>query len=190
MNELKNRIKIVRSANPNFERRYFVPDAAVSEVLSESTVRSVLKDLRVPAYEVADLTDGILRGARKCFAILVLIDRGEAISNFFRGDSLQQSRPDDRLPYTSASLQRIFSENAKSPAVTDFFEKQWEFAVPIMRPSPIFRRLDTEAILPFLRQEPAGEGSMGTAWKIELHPQCHELPLENHTVSICSYQAR
>jgi hypothetical protein len=84
------------------------------------------------------LTDGILQGARKCFATLVLIRHGEAIAGFFRHDSLQRSHPDDRLPYTSEILQQIFDGETTSLTIKDFFEKQWEFAIPFYAPANDF----------------------------------------------------
>jgi hypothetical protein len=184
MEELLESIQNIRFANKNFEGRHFIPEAALVEVVSEPAVKLALRNLGVPVYEIRDLTDGILRGARKCFAILVLIRRGEAISGFFRRDSLQRSHPDDRLPYTSEILQHIFDGEATDVTIKGFLEKQWEFAIPIMYQQMIFRKLDTEVVLPFLHEELAGQGSMGTAWKIELHPQCHRLPIKSHKVSI------
>ncbi|KAK0712750.1 kinase-like domain-containing protein [Lasiosphaeria miniovina] len=135
--------------------------------------------IQVPLHEIIDLTYGILRGARRCFAILVFIGHGEAISSFFRHDSLR-SHPDDRLPYTSEVLQRIFEKNAASSVVRNFLEKQWEFFVPIMHQHNIDRILDTNTILPFLQEEAVGEGAMGVVSKVKLHPQCHRLPLQKH----------
>jgi hypothetical protein len=119
---------------------------------------------------------------------LLLIGRGEAISGFFRGDSLQQSDPDDRLPYNSEKLQQIFGVEATSLMIMSFLEHQPEFATPILHRNMIFRTLDKNVILPFLHEEHAGEGSMGTVSKIKLHPQCHQLPLENHKVSVRNKQ--
>lgn len=182
MEALQASIENIRFKNANHESRYFIPETALFEVVSKSTVQPSLRSIGAPVHEIEDLTKGILQGARKCFAILVLLNRGKAISGFFRHDSLQESHPDDRLPYTSEALQRIFKEQANSPIIKGFLEKQWEFAIPIMHRNMIFRELETEAILPILDEDPAGEGSMGKAWKIELHPQCHRLPLESHRV--------
>ena len=154
--------------------------------LPKSTITASLKSLSIRSYELLDLSNSILLGARKCFAILILIGCEEAIADFFRRDSLLQSRPDDRLPYSSEALQQIFAEDGNGLRVADFLEKQWEFAIPIMHKNMIFRELDTEVILPFLGKHKAGRGSMGTAWEIELHPQCHQLPLVGHKVCVLS----
>ncbi|EJP60701.1 protein kinase domain-containing protein [Beauveria bassiana ARSEF 2860] len=138
--------------------------------------------IQTPAQEVVYLTNSILRGARKCFAILVLISRTAAISNFFQRDSLQRSCPDDGLPYTSETLQRIFEKDTTSLTVKRFLEKQWMFVIPVFRRHMISRKLDKEIILPFLSEEPAGRGSMGTVWKMKLHPDCHRLPLDGDIV--------
>ena len=186
MEELRENLEQIRFANPNIDHRHFIPEADLFAVVSESAVKLSLRNLAVPVHEIKDLTDSILRGARKCFAILVLIRRGEAISGFFRGDSLQQSNPDDRLPYASETLQQIFGVEATSVTISSFLDMQSSIAIPILRQHTIFRTLDKNVILPFLREEYAGEGSMGTVSKIELHPRCHQLPLENHKVSVHS----
>ncbi len=175
MEDLRDSIEKIRFANVNFEHRHFIPEAALFEVVTESAVALALRSRAgIPVHEIGDLTSGILRGARKCFAILVLMDRGEAISGFFRRDSLQQSRPDDRLPYMEESLKPIFGE-AAGLTIKKFLENQHEVAIPIVRREIIFRQLDDAVILPFLDEELAGRGSMGTAWKVKLHPQCHGL---------------
>jgi hypothetical protein len=184
MEELLKSIESIRYANVNFEGRYFVPEAALFDVVSEPAIKLSLTSLGIPEHEIGWLVEGILQGARKCYAILILIRRGEAISGFFRRDSLQRSCPDDRLPYTSESLQQILEVEASSLTIKRFLETQREFAIPILYQHLIFRELDKEVILPFLREKLVGSGSMGTAWEVELHPQCHRLPLENHKVSV------
>jgi hypothetical protein len=183
MDGLLSGIKRARSAHTNFEKRHFIPEAALIEVISEPSVKCSLRSVGVPFHEVADLTGSILRGARKCFAILILIGHGREISGFFRHDSMQKSSPDERLPYSLETLLQIFEKDATSLMIQDFLERQWEVAIPIMHQNMICRELDTRAILPFLCEESAGQGSMGTAWKIELHPECHQLPLESHKAS-------
>jgi len=168
----------------NVDGQYFVPKAALSDVVSESAVMDCLKSLGVANHEIIDLTDGILRGAQKCFAILVLIGHERRISAFFQRDSMQTSSPDDRLPYTSETLQHILGEEATGRVIKQFLEKQWEFATPILYQQRIYRTLNSEVIFPFLHKVCAGRGSMGTAWKIKLHPQCHRLLLEGDEVSI------
>jgi hypothetical protein len=185
--ELLEKLESVRFANKNFEDRHFIPDDDLIDVISEPAVKLSLKRLAIPLHEIQDLTNDILRGARRCFAILVLIRCGKAISAFVRDDSLQLSDPDDRLPYTSEALQRIFKKGATSLMIKNFLERQWEFVIPIMRQHAIFRTLDKKVILPFLHEELIGEGAMGTAWKIKLHPSCHRLPLENHEVCVCGH---
>lgn len=36
--------------------------------------------------------------------------------------------------------------------------------------------------MPFLQEELVGKGAIGTAFKVELYPQCHQLPLEGNIV--------
>lgn len=183
MAELRDKIEKIRFNICNTEKRYFIPETTLFDVVTESAVKQSLRSLQIPLHEINDVTTVIVQGARKCFAILLLIGRGEAITSFIKHDSLQrQSFPDYLLPYTTEQLQQRFEEKDDTVVVSSFLEKQWEFAIPIMQRLTVFRKLDASAILPFLREELAGRGSMGTAWKVELHPQCHHLPLEHHIV--------
>ncbi|XWX01595.1 hypothetical protein V2A60_009623 [Cordyceps javanica] len=182
MEELKDGIDDIYFANENFEGHHFVPEAALHHLVCESRVRRALHELQIPAQEIMYLTGSILRGARKCFAILVLIGRGAAISHFFQRDSLQRSWPDDRLPYTPELVQRVLEQGPTSLTVRRFLEKQWMFVIPVLQRHMIARRLDKEIILPFLSEESIGRGSMGTVWKMRLHPDCHQLPLEGDIV--------
>ncbi|KAF4459116.1 kinase domain-containing [Fusarium albosuccineum] len=182
MDDLKRSIEDVRFNHCNFEDRHFIPEAALFRIMSKSAIEASLKSLDVPVHEIPDLTNDIHRGARKCFAILILVGCGKKISALFRRDLLQRSQPDSRLPYNPQALERIFEEKESSPTIRSFIEKQWEFSIPTLHQNMISRELDKPIILPFLREERVGRGSMGTAWKIEVHPQCHKLPLKDNMV--------
>jgi hypothetical protein len=86
MESLQKNIEELRFNHCNFEGRYFIPEVTLFQVVSKSVIKDSLKDLDVPIHEIQDLTNDILRGARKCFAILTLMRRGEKISAFFRSD--------------------------------------------------------------------------------------------------------
>jgi hypothetical protein len=184
MESLHKSIEELRFNHCNFEGRYFIPEVTLFQVVSKSVLKDSLKDLDVPIHEIQDLTNDILRGARKCFSILILMRRGEKISAFFRRDLLQRSTPDSRLPYNSQALEQIFGQHESSATIRAFIEKQWEFSIPVLHQNMISRELDTSIILPFLHEERAGGGSMGVAWKIKIHPQCHRLPLRDDMVSL------
>ncbi|KAK4221300.1 kinase-like domain-containing protein [Podospora fimiseda] len=181
MEELKEKIRRIRLRYINFELRHFIPEDALYEALSEASVESSLRSSKVRFYEIPDLTKGILEGARKCFAILVLIDQGAAISDFFRHDSLQQSLPDHRLPYSLEMLQQVFGKDAESPIVTEFFEKQWEFAIPLMLPNTIYRRLESRVILPFVNKKSAGQGAMGMVIRKQITTSENKRPQDFQT---------
>lgn len=183
MEELKDGIDRICFGNENFEGNHFVPEAALLDLVCDLRVRRSLHDIQTPAQEIGYLTDSILRGARKCFAILVMIGRCADISSFFQRDSLQQSWPDDRLPYNSEALQRIFEKETTNLTVKRFLKTQWMFVIPVLQRHMISRTLDKEIILPFLSEKSAGRGSMGTVWKMKLHPDCHQLPLDGDIVS-------
>ncbi|KFA80177.1 hypothetical protein S40288_09977 [Stachybotrys chartarum IBT 40288] len=177
MEDLIKHIKRIRHANFNHEGRNFIPAAELEDILSESSVMPSLLHLGVPAGEIQGLCHSILQGARKCFAILILIGRGDAISSFFRHDSLQQSHPDDRLPYTVDALQKILQVDASSLDIKEFIEKQSYIAIPMLREHTVYRQFDDHVILPFVHEECVGGGSSATAYKVTIHPKCHYLPI-------------
>lgn len=176
-------IEQVRFSNQNpADGNHYVPDASLFEILTEPAIRLCLEELEVPLDERIPLTSDIVNGARKCFSILLLIRRGKSISGFFRHDSMQRSRPDDRLPYTKDALQKILEVDESHIVIMQFLEKQWDFTVPTITQTLTFREFDPRIRLPFTEETPAGEGSMGIAYKVHLHPQCHDLKLTNHMV--------
>jgi hypothetical protein len=193
MDQLENGIEVLRLKNKNYEGRNFVPEADLRALMTVDLIRASLKSLQIPLHEHGELADTIGNGACKCYAILLLIRRGAAIRDFIKCDSLQRTRLDDRLPYSPDLLHKIFDENSKSVSdesvsgesvsVGKFLEKQWDFAIPSFSKSLLPRRLDTEAILPFLQEKYIGRGSFGVVWKVQLHPQHHELPIPDHHVS-------
>jgi serine/threonine protein kinase len=182
MDELGDDIEEIRLANENHKGQNFVPEAELEALMTASRVRISLKSSGIPVHEQEELIGAICQGAKKCFAILLLIHRGKAITNFFKHDSLQSTFPDKRLPYSSDALQTIFGEVQQSLTVLKFLERQWDFTVPTFSKSILPRKLDRRVILPYLREEYIARGSFGVVWKAELHSQHHKLPLQHNQV--------
>lgn len=173
----REELEELRFSNTNNEDHCFFPEDSLLELFSEQRMKDVLKDLAIPRHEVPDLANSILKGAQRCFTILILINHGEEIPSFFRHDSLQQSYPDHHLPYKEEILEDILGVDKTSLLVKRFVEKQWEVTVPVLHQHAVFRKLDKKIIMPFLSEEKAGQGSMGSVWISNVHPQCHRLPL-------------
>jgi hypothetical protein len=183
MNGLIEDIESLRFANKNYEGRFFVPEAKLFSLMSETVIRVCLEELSLPAYQHEEIVTNIVKGARRCFAILLLTTCGGSIVRFFGGDSLQRSRPDDRLPFDPHPLARIFGVQPDDLKVRRFIEKQWDFAIPVFSQQLLTRELEQRIILPYIMEEPLGEGAFGTAYRTMIHPQSHELPLKENRVS-------
>lgn len=188
MEEILGEISKLRFANQNVDMRYFVPEVALFDIMKEPWVKHCLECLKTPLHELNSLTDDVMGGARKCFAILLLMGKGEKIKDFVTLDDLLQIRPDDRLPFNSESLKNYFRVPENDPLVCMFMEKQWDFATPTLSRLLLSRELKPQAILPYLHKEIAGNSSMGRVLKVTLHSKSHHLPVKDNKVRLSCLQ--
>ena len=93
--------------------------------MTKPVVNAVCRDSGIRAINVDETTDDIMSGARRTFAILVLLGEEQKITKFIAKDQLQPSRIDDRIPFSMDALQDIDPEIAPS-----FYNQQWEFSAP------------------------------------------------------------
>ncbi|ETS78632.1 hypothetical protein PFICI_10694 [Pestalotiopsis fici W106-1] len=182
MDELQGRIDDLRFEYRNAAGEFFVPEAALFELLSEAEVRNLINIGDWEHHEREELAQGIMRGARKCLSILLLINASHRITGFFQHDSMQSSCPDDRLPYNEDSLRRALGPDSPQRLINRFLEMQWTFMTPMFKQHFISREFDRSMILPFMSERSVGSGSMGDAYLVKIHPQCHQLPILNHEV--------
>jgi hypothetical protein len=183
MDNLLEKIEELRFTNKNCEGRFFVPEVELASLMLDSVVRTCLIELGLPRYQHEELVADIVKGARRCFAILLLMNHGSSIVRFFGDDSLQRARPDDRLPFHQGALAKIFGVKPDNLKVRRFEEKQWDFAIPIFSRLLLTRDLEAEIILPFVLEERIGEGAFGIAYRTTIHSRSHQLPLKANQVS-------
>jgi len=95
---------------------------------------------------------------------LVHIRQTKSIRQFIENDQFQGSSIDRGLPFDKAKLRGILS-----PATAnEFYERQWHFVAPKFSESVFTRTLPPEMILPFIKQQPLGEGGFGDVYNIEI----------------------
>lgn len=125
----------------------------------------------IMSYHVDELVETVFRGARRIFAILVLLKGEEKlISDFVRSDGFQLSALDSKLPFSKETLSEIVSTDT----VDDFYSVQWEFVAPIFSRGILHRVLDPRTRLPFLFHRDTGkEGGFGHIYELEIHPENH-----------------
>jgi len=158
INNLKSRLKDLRRENA--DHRWFIPQLALCEALSEDAIWKALHDTRTKSYQLDEMVKHILTNGMKIFAVLVLTDQAALTSKFIeQGEFLDQ-----RLPF---SLD-ILGKQLSLPSAKDFYERQWELTAPTFYRGTIHKSLDNRSILPFVRDERIGNGAFGTVYKIEL----------------------
>ncbi|KAK9423247.1 putative Protein kinase domain-containing protein [Seiridium unicorne] len=161
---LQRCINQIRIANS--DSRKFVPERELHDITPRDVVRSVLADV-TPSYHCDEVADFIVQGARKVFGILVLISYVGHINHFIRNDQLQSRHVDSLLPFSKDQLQKILDDEYTAEL---FYEKQWEFSVPVFSGRIMPRTLMRETILPYLSETPLAVGGYGSVRKIRIHP--------------------
>ena len=168
---LRTRIQKLRIYTDD-EDRCFIPQKALYNLLTREELRNVLINCNgILPYHVDDLAEIVFRGARRIFAILVLLKGEEKlISDFVRSDGFQLSALDHKLPFSKETL----SEIVPPETIDDFYSVQWEFIAPIFSKGILHRVLDPRTRLPFLFHHDTGkEGGFGHIYELEIHPENH-----------------
>jgi hypothetical protein len=160
------------------EAKAFVPHEDLYELLTRSVIYNAVHECAItPWYNLDQLVDKIHAGARRVFAILVILNGQEKeILHFIEHDHFQASPLDHKLPFSKADLEVIVPSIA-----IDFYEKQWEFSAPIFSREADHRFLDIFTALPFLENKKISEGGFGEVFSVVLHPGHQNLSLISPT---------
>jgi hypothetical protein len=150
----------------NFESVYFIPAERLEQVLTESVIRDVVTKCGVDVQKRAETISIIQSGAKKIFAILILMRREILIRYFIEHDQFQTEKLDAKLPLSESWLQSLIGER---PAKL-FCQKQWIFIAPYFRYDLSHRALADDAILPFTSSCCIGSGGFGTVYEVTLDP--------------------
>lgn len=157
------------------DERCFIPQKPLYKLLTKEALRKVLISCHgVLPYYLDELVEIISKGARKIFAILILL-RGEEeqISRFVQSDGFQRVALDHKLPFPKDTL----CEFLPSDAIDDFCRLQWEFIAPIFCKGALHRMLNARTRLPFVTHCDTGEeGGFGHIYDLEIHPEYQRFP--------------
>lgn len=165
----------------NHDRNAFVPEGSLDALITPHSVQEVLEGCQIKAWDVASIQNIILEGAKKIFAILVLMKEEGEISRFIEFDDFQDQTLDSKLPISREKLKRIIPDNADQ-----FFEEQWCFTAPVFAHHHIHRYFSKETILPFTSVRTLGKGGFGLVQEVTL-PQKHQRyynDLKNNSASV------
>ena len=172
------RAQIVNKREQNVEKRHFLPQQALYDLMGEVLVKQAVREAGINAHDVGEITKEIMKGARKIFAILVVIRQPQSILSFIQDDQFQSSL-DHKLPFPLGKLRELLPSASLGQ---EFYEKQWEFAAPVFTKRLLPRVLEDDMILPFVEDKEVGEGGFGVVHtiKVELHHQNFgQLPQQN-----------
>ena len=166
-------LELERLAIDNFEHKLFVPYPKVEALLDRETITNLLAEHDVPVYAKAEITNLILAGGRRLFAILIKIRDVGCISHFVKADQFLSSQLDSRLPLTEDSISRIVPNEF---TCKQFFRYQWTFLSPVLRIGPMSRELHDRTVLPFLSSCPIQQGGFADVTKVEVDISHHKIP--------------
>lgn len=161
---LQRQLERIRINNAAYKK--FVPEKELHKLIGREIILKIVEEISQP-HQVQELVDFILKGGQKVFGILVLISHVTYIKHFVRSDQLQMRPIDDLLPFKRSRLQEILDDDYAS---TLFFERQWEFSIPVFSGRIIPRILEGQTILPYLIDAPLTDGGFGSVYKIKIHP--------------------
>jgi len=173
---------ILDKGRKNIEPRWFMPHQALHDLMTKDVVEKAIRDTEIEHYQISDLTQAVLNGSQKIFAILALIGKPECILKFIEEDNFQHSHLDHRLPLPLERLQRLLPN---SNAAKQFYEKQWEFTAPVFTWSVLPRVLEREVILPYIgRDIEMGSGGFGDVHLVEIEPS-HQIFWQGSQQNVC-----
>jgi hypothetical protein len=133
-------------------------------LLTRDTISAALHSADLSPLQIPSLTQHIITGGRKVFAILLLLKSEEAqIVQFIKHDQLVYRSLDSRLPFSLEELKTIVTDIAD-----EFFEKQWELCAPVFLKDVLHRELHDLIHLPFVSEEVIGTGGFGDVYCFEL----------------------
>lgn len=164
MEDFRQKLMETRRRN-EYQNHYFYPHQAVHDLVMSENVHGLLKHNKLKPYMIDSAVHYLIKiGGRRIFAILALIQRPHLFSAFIENDQLQRGDPDHKLPFKKEQLKDLLPPTT----LEDFWDKQWEFTAPFFSESVFARVLPDEFVLPFLKEEELGEGSLGRVYTVQI----------------------
>jgi len=171
MNDIRDQITRLRVKNADDKR--FVLEGSLASCLPREKVANILReDSNIEPYLITEMTDIIDRGARKVFAILILIQKITDITRFVEHHLHSNRTLDEQLPFTKFELRTIFSRDQLRSEL--FEEFQWEFVAPVFRQRLSHQIFPKEIRLPFMENQKLGEGGFGQVFRVVIPSGHHD----------------
>jgi len=164
------RARILDLRQTNYDLRPFVPQDDLYSLLTLPVVSSTLEYNGVDKGRLGDLAQIVHQGARKVFAVLVILNQVQHISVLVGHDQFQDL--DQQLPFDSDKIKR---KGISASMASDFYDQQWQFLAPVFSKTLLPRELVDLTPLPIIERDKIGSGSFGTVYKIRIHTSHHNL---------------
>ncbi|CEL08486.1 hypothetical protein ASPCAL11635 [Aspergillus calidoustus] len=169
MNEIKEIVN--RCRRWNFAGQSFVSQRMLVDQMTSDVIGRALRETKLELYHVRDITNIILNGGQRTFAILVLIGEVASILEFIKTDNFQAAELDSQLPWERDALRELLGRESYIPS--QFCNQQPEFTAPVFSGNSIQRVLRTPIIFPFLTCGSPREGGFGAVYKVTI-PREHQ----------------
>lgn len=165
------RSKILRLSAKSLDGRNFFPEKDLA-ALPEDELRLAVYASVEEVYRRDEAVQLVLRGGRKVFAVLTILNEEPMLVSFLETDTALSKSLDSRLPIAESALLSLFANSAHGDVIAkEFFDRQWEFIAPLFRPNISHRVFDDMTVMPFVwgSKISAGEGAFGYVDKVTLH---------------------
>ena len=155
----------------NIDSRYFIPDRALRDILSEEAVYDHVQTMAVEPYHRREIIEAIANRGKRLFAILILLGEESSLVKFMERDQMAKEYDlDSRLPLTLKDLQMILGSGTTASL---FYEKQWELLPPYFCEDKSHRLFHEDTVFPFVGIERLTEGGFGEVSKVTLNEAHH-----------------
>lgn len=167
INEL--RVSILNIQQMNYDLRSFVPQDALHRLLTLPVVLFTLQSSGLDASRLNELAQSVHQGARKVFAILVILRQIQRTPDFIVQDQFQDI--DHQLLFDLDELERMIPQRSLAK---EFYDQRWQFLVPVFSKKLLPRELMAQTPLPITERVEIGSGSFETAFTIKTHHSHHK----------------
>ena len=157
LNSLRTQIAGLRQISAS--KRWFVDPQDLQKILTEDLVTRVVRECSYPEHDRPDIVKTILQEGSKTFAILLQIEKQDAMTSFIHHGEL-----DGRLPTDETRISSIASHISKA-----FCAIQWEFLPHVFQRNRHCHIRD-DVILPFTQETRLHEleGGFGDIFEISI----------------------
>ncbi len=162
MDATRRQIRALRCRNT--DGKWFFPEGSLVSGLSSEVIQDLIQNhCDIEPYAVQEITQTVEAGARKVFAILVLMREGQKIAAFLEHHLQSDGQTlDSRLPFFESELKMVLNPDLAS----EFEELQWEFIAPIFSHRLLHRNLQMDSRLPFIESRKIGGGGFAYVYEV------------------------